>query len=573
MALEAVRQGPWKLHLKKGQLYHLGDDIGEANDVAQANEDVVARLRELVAVMDKDLGVVGVGPGCRRLGKVENAQPLINQDGSFRAGFEADPPTPRAAMGGMVGEVTMNSALLQVRLTAVDELQDGDVPGVEGVVRFDLQRVGDAGDSPAAISQSHVVRARADHDFIARASFQDLSAGTRYVCRTMIGSSEDSSHPGPVLRFRTHPGGDRQQLVRFVVVTGMNYAKFHGDTRIDRALHVKQNNTKLPPPYVGLSKDLGYPALETIRRMRPDFFVGTGDNVYYDTPVKGRAESIDELRRKWHEQFVQPRYVELFAGVPTYWEFDDHDYRVDDCDNTGDYEPSPELGERLIREQLPVAPAEEGDAHLYRTHRVSADLQIWLVENRLNRSPNRMPDGPDKTVWGVEQKAWLKRTLEQSDATFKLLISPTPMIGPDDLRKKDNHTNIGGFRHERDEFFDWLKETGIANKHFYILCGDRHWQYHSIHPSGVEEFSCGALVDANARLGRKPGDPKSTDPEAEIKHGYCQDPASGGFLLVEVAPAQGAVPATLTFQFHDEHGELLHEHRTVGRASKPAESP
>jgi len=31
-----------------------------------------------------------------------------------------------------------------------------------------------------------------------------------------------------------------------------------------------------------------------------------------------------------------------------------------------------------------------------------------------------------------EQNGWLKQTLKASDATFKLLISPTPMVGPDD---------------------------------------------------------------------------------------------------------------------------------------------
>ena len=31
-----------------------------------------------------------------------------------------------------------------------------------------------------------------------------------------------------------------------------------------------------------------------------------------------------------------------------------------------------------------------------------------------------MPDGPDKTMWGVEQRAWLERTLLESDATFKI---------------------------------------------------------------------------------------------------------------------------------------------------------
>ncbi|MEZ6075412.1 MAG: alkaline phosphatase D family protein [Pirellulaceae bacterium] len=127
-------------------------------------------------------------------------------------------------------------------------------------------------------------------------------------------------------------------------------------------------------------------------------------------------------------------------------------------------------------------------------------MQIWLPENRFYRSPNSAPDGPDKTIWGVEQKQWLMKTLVESDATFKLLISPTPMIGPDDLRKKDNHCDVGGFQHERDEFFQFLKANQLDRQNFFLVCGDRHWQYHALDSTGFEEFSCGALVDANARF-------------------------------------------------------------------------
>ena len=251
--------------------------------------------------------------------------------------------------------------------------------------------------------------------------------------------------------------------------------------------------------------------------------------------------------------------MNLFAAVPTYWEIDDHDYRIDDGDNTGDHDPSPEVGRRMMLEQLPVAAHGEVDAKTYRTHRVSRDLQIWFTENRMYRSPNADPDDENKSIWGAEQREWLQRTLLESDAKFKLLISPTPMIGPDDLRKFDNHTNVNGFRTERDSFFDWLVETGIAEEGFAIICGDRHWQYHSIHPSGIEEFSCGALVDANSRPPRLPGDPMSTDPEGTIRQPYAQDPPSGGFLIVRFTPASEFRPGALTFQWCDERGELLHE--------------
>ncbi|MCH8924174.1 MAG: alkaline phosphatase family protein, partial [Planctomycetes bacterium] len=408
--------------------------------------------------------------------------------------------------------------------------------------------------------KGETVRVTAERDFIARVAFDKLRPGMTYRCSTRIGPDLENLRPGPTAQFKTLAGASGATDVRFVVVTGMNYAKFHGDNRIDRRIHLEHNNTELPRPYAGSDKHLGYPALASILKLQPDFLVGTGDNVYYDTPQKPRAETIAQMRQKWHEQFVQPRYRELFAAVPTYWQIDDHDYRIDDGDNTGDYAPSPALAQRIMREQLPYAAAGDNKAKTYRTHRVSRDLQIWLVENRLYRSPNAMTDGPGKTIWGTEQKAWLKRTLKASDATFKLLISPNPMIGPDDARKTDNHTNIGGFQHERDEFFGWLKQTGLDKGSFYLVCGDRHWQYHSIHPTGIEEFSCGALVDANSRLGRKPGDPKSTDPQGLIEQPYTQTVRSGGFLMIRVATAGQDRPARLTFDFHDERGKLLHRH-------------
>jgi alkaline phosphatase/alkaline phosphatase D len=79
--------------------------------------------------------------------------------------------------------------------------------------------------------------------------------------------------------------------------------------------------------------------------------------------------------------------------------------------------------------------------------------------------------------------------------------------------------------------------------------------------SGIEEFSCGALIDENARLGRKPGDSASTDPQGLIKQPYVQNPKSGGFLMVQVEPGAVGGKSTLTFSWRDEHGTELH--RTV----------
>lgn len=85
LSLEAVRSGPWKLHLAKGELYHLGDDIAESHNVAAQHADEVKRLRGVAEAMRGDLGTEGIGPGCHELGRVPNPQPLIAADGTVRA--------------------------------------------------------------------------------------------------------------------------------------------------------------------------------------------------------------------------------------------------------------------------------------------------------------------------------------------------------------------------------------------------------------------------------------------------------------------------------------------------------
>ena len=456
------------------------------------------------------------------------------------------PADVHAATGIMVGDVGTDRALVQLRLSSTSSLVDGDLPGSEGVVEFTL--VDEDGDIVQRLSKLTI----AEFDYIARVSFKNLKRNTRYRCKTRIGVSERRLLDGPTAEFRTLAGAELSREVSFVVVTGMNYEKFHGNP----------NYENVPEPYAGPDKPLGYPALASILARRPDFFVGTGDNVYYDSPKPGRAETISEMRRRWHEQFIQPRFRDLFAKVPTYWEIDDHDFRADDSDLTGDYFPTPDEGRRIMLEQLPYAAHEEESPRTYRTRRVTKELQIWFVENRLYRSPNSMDDGPEKSIWGSDQREWLKKTLLESDADFKVLVSPTPMIGPDDRTKIDNHSNVGGFQFERNEFFTWIKANNLDKKGFIVICGDRHWQYHSIFPNGLEEFSSGALVDANARLGRVPGDPESTDPDALIEQPYMQNPASGGFLMVTVTPASDQSP-TMTLRFFDELGKTLHEHSRV----------
>ena len=105
LQLEGVRSGPWKLRFAaadrpaaknaktpdtavKDQLYNLDSDIGESRNVADANPEVMTRLRALADATRDDLGLDGMGPGVRPLGRVDHPQPLIGPDGTIREGFE-----------------------------------------------------------------------------------------------------------------------------------------------------------------------------------------------------------------------------------------------------------------------------------------------------------------------------------------------------------------------------------------------------------------------------------------------------------------------------------------------------
>jgi hypothetical protein len=65
----------------------LESDIGESKNVAAENPSEVARLHALADAMKDDLGLNGIGPGVRPLGRVENPRPLIGLDGEIREGF------------------------------------------------------------------------------------------------------------------------------------------------------------------------------------------------------------------------------------------------------------------------------------------------------------------------------------------------------------------------------------------------------------------------------------------------------------------------------------------------------
>ncbi len=440
------------------------------------------------------------------------------------------------ATGVKVGEITQHSAIVWMRLTrnthahhdgvrvTTAEMPDdvavkdliGEAPGMYG--RLQVRYA----DNPAFEDgrQTEWALAEPENDFTYQFNLTDLEPDTEYHFVTQTtGRPGDSPHEALRGRFRTAPDKSTPSQVSFTVVTGMMFRD--------------------------LDHPEGFHIYEAMHRMKPDFIVPTGDTVYFDNEPP-RATTLELARYHWHRMYSLPRHIAFHLDVPGYWMKDDHDTVDNDCwpprndDEFKKMRPMTfEKGQKLFREQVPM-----GDL-TYRTVRWGRDVQIWLVEGRDYRSPNPIPDGPDKSIWGAKQKQWLKEGIQSSPATWKFLLTPTPIVGPDRSSKADNLAN-DAFRHEGDEMRTWFQRYAGAN--FFILCGDRHWQYHSVHPeTGVQEFSCGPASDQHA--GGSPG----KDPEYHRFHRM-----KGGFLSVTVTSTDD--DSRLAIRHHDVHGKPVYTH-------------
>jgi alkaline phosphatase D len=440
------------------------------------------------------------------------------------------------ATGVRVGEVTPTSAIVWTRLTKnaarndkgllfkgkgtsqepasvdvpVSEIE-GACPGMEGTVRVTWSPTAEFRDRMTSEWEA----ATEATDFTRHFSLKNLKPDTVYHYAVETRGKDLEVHAPLRGKFSTAPEQELPGNFTFCAMTCQGYPdRGHPD-----------------------GHDI-YPAM---LKLEPEFISMTGDVVYYDNDPP-RATTPGLARLHWERMFSLPRLVETLRNTATYWLKDDHDTLKNDAwpGNKFGLLAFAE-GQKIFREQTPMS--EKG----YRTFRWGRDLQIWLTDGRDYRSPNNMADGPDKTIWGAEQKAWFQRTVKESTATWKVLISPTPLVGPDRGNKNDNHANKG-FRHEGDELRLWLQANVPDN--FFVICGDRHWQYHSVHPTTkVREFSCGAA--SNEHAGGTPGE----DPTYHQFHRV-----KGGFISVSLRSTEKE--SAITVQHRDVKGEVVHEWQT-----------
>ncbi len=325
-----------------------------------------------------------------------------------------DQRVPRLIHGPMVGSVTDRRARIWVRTAEASD------------VRIALGEAASL-DDPRRVS----ARSTAARDFTAVLEVDGLQPDTAYHYAVTVG---DGPEHGPY-RFRTFP--ERGKPARFRVAFGGGASYVPERERI----------------------------WDTIRERDPLACLMLGDNVYIDDP-----RSVSMQQYCYYRRQSRPAFRRLTRSRAVHAIYDDHDFGTDDCWG-GPYVDKPAWKRRNAWNTFRtnwVNPAYGGGVDRPGCwHRFTVgDVTFFMLDCRYYRTD---PDGPQPSMLGPAQKAWLKRGLLESEATFKVLVSSVPW----DFRTKgDAQDTWHGYRAERGELFGFLADNEIEG--VVLMSADRH---------------------------------------------------------------------------------------------------
>lgn len=341
---------------------------------------------------------------------------------------------PSVRSGPMVGYGEMTETMLWVQTTSAATVQ----------YRYWIE-----GDRKNA-SLSKRVNATEESDFIAKVVLTNLKPGTRYEYELILnGKAYARSYP---LTFVTQSFWEwRTEPPAFSVAFGS--CAYINDTTADRPGR----------PYGG-----SYAIFRAIAAKKPDLMLWLGDNWYY-REVDYFAESA--MRRRVARDRAIAELQPLLGSTHHYAIWDDHDYGPNDADRTY----------RLRSAALQIFT----DYWANQTHGTAetpgvfyrfqwGDVEFFMLDDRYHRSPNRMPETPEKTMFGTAQLSWLKETLLASTATFRVVVNGNQFL---------SHHSYETLRRYPSDFQDligWIKAQNIPGVIF--LSGDRHFAELSMLP-------------------------------------------------------------------------------------------
>lgn len=351
--------------------------------------------------------------------------------------FAADPPAapdPAAALrsGPVLGPAEMTRATVWLQTWRPERIQ----------IRYWPQG------RPEAARLSEEIRTAAAGDHIARFVLDGLGMGGRYEYEVYLGGAR-IARPYP-LTFQTQPGaawlydGGKTPAPTFRFAVGS--CAYVNDPPFDR-------------PGEAYGGDYGI--FESIAAQKPDFMLWLGDNVYYR---EADWQNEAAMRYRYAHTRSLPEMQALFGATHSYAIWDDHDYGPNDSDLTY---PLKEASLRIFQDYWMNPSYGTATVPGVFTRFDWADVDFFLLDDRYHRSPNKSPAGPDRRMFGRAQMDWLKASLANSRATFKIVVGGNQILNPVVL-----YEGMGAFPAEQKELIDYLRQARISGVLF--VTGDRH---------------------------------------------------------------------------------------------------
>jgi alkaline phosphatase D len=270
-----------------------------------------------------------------------------------------------------------------------------------------------------------------------------------------------------------------------------------------------------------------------------------------DIAVDDRNNQVNMHRCDYQLRDVSKAFSHLAANVPLYASWDDHDYF--DNDLSGIPRRYNDQDRQRVRQvwlenwNNPVGqPGQEG---IYFSSRVGP-VEIIMLDTRSCRDGQRRKQAG--SYLGEAQMKWLKQTLSQSTAPYKVISSGT-MWSDYVSNGKDSWGTWD--RESRDEVFDWIESEKIGG--VLLVSGDRHGArgFRIPRPSGYEfyEFEPATLGGVSGPGGIV----KNCD---EQLFGYSGKGSDGKpFVAFGEFTFEMGQQALVTFRLISQYAEVLEE--------------
>ncbi len=212
----------------------------------------------------------------------------------------------------------------------------------------------------------------------------------------------------------------------------------------------------------GINPDFGgMKIFESMRRLKPDFFIHSGDTIYADnvivpevtlengrkwrnltSPEKSKvAETLDEFRGNYRYNLLDEPLRRFNAEVPILAQWDDHEVlnnwypgkRMDDDPrySVKSVDLLAARARRAFLDYLPLRHDRDDPERIYRGFSWGPSLEVLMLDERSYRGPNTSNQQTvlnDETAFlGTGQIEWIKDRLRRSTATWKVIASDMPI--------------------------------------------------------------------------------------------------------------------------------------------------